>query len=237
MIFKRCGITIRLDEKKFKLKLPIKPEARKKKDMRSFVFDSVHLSKLKDPVYLMYRGVSSLNPAFKKLERKFGIRYDLTLIKNGLMGPEYVRTAGHHHPKNYSEVYEVVHGKAAFILQSKDLKKMMVVIAGEGEAVVIPPRFGHQTVNIGKSPLLVGNLVYRGFKSDYSIYKKRHGGAFYLNQYAGPWIMINAEYGIPRAKFPKIKKMRGRRIGPLDKLFLKNPQKIANFLKGKTKTI
>jgi oxalate decarboxylase/phosphoglucose isomerase-like protein (cupin superfamily) len=237
MILKRCGIAIVLDEKKFKLKLPIKPEARKKKDMRSFVFDPVYLSKLKDPVYLMYRDVGSLNPTFKKLESKFGVRYDLTLIRNGLMGPEYVRTAGHHHPKNYSEIYEVVCGKAAFILQSKDLKKMAVVIAKEGETVVIPPKFGHQTVNMGKCPLLVGNLVYNGFKSDYSVYKKKHGGAFYLNQYAGPWIMINANYGIPRAKFPKIKKMNGRRMGPLDKLFLKNPQKIARFLKGMTKPI
>jgi len=237
MIFKRCGIAIRLDERRFRLNLSIKPEPRKKKDMRSFIFDPVYLSKLKDPLYLMYRDVGSLNPAFKRLERDYGVRYDLTLIRNGMMGPEYVRTVGHHHPKNYSEVYEVVHGKAAFILQSKDLKKMMVVVAKDGEAVVIPPKFGHQTVNIGKSPLLVGNLVYKGFKSDYSVYKKKHGGAFYLNQYAGPWIMINSNYGISRAKFPKIKKTRGRKMGPLDKLFLKNPQKIADFLKGKSKTI
>jgi glucose-6-phosphate isomerase len=237
MIFKRCGLTIRLDEKKFKLNLPIKPEPRKKKDMRGFIFDPAYLPKLKDPLYLMYRDVGSLNPAFKRLERDYGVRYDLTLIRNGLMGPEYVRTVGHHHPKNYSEVYEVVHGKAAFILQSKDLKKMMVVAAKDGEAVVIPPKFGHQTVNIGKSPLLVGNLVYKGFKSDYSVYKKKHGGAFYLNQYAGPWIMINSNYGISRAKFPKIKKIRGRKMGALDRAFLKNPQKIADFLKGKSKTI
>lgn len=237
MMFKRCGITIVLDEKRFRLNLAMKPVPRTKKDMRSFVFDPVYLSRLKDPVYLMYRGVSSLNPTFKKLERGFGVRYDLTLIRKGLMGSEYVRTAGHHHPKNYSEIYEVVYGKAAFILQSKDLKKMAVVMVKEGETVVIPPKFGHQTVNMGKGPLLIGNLVYRGFKSDYSVYRKKHGGAFYLNQYAGPWIMINANYGIPRARFPKIKKMNGRKMGPLDKLFLKNPQKVARFLKGKTKSI
>ncbi len=237
MIFKRCNLTIRLNEKKFRLNIPLKPEPRKKKDMRSFVFDPVYLSKLKDPVYLMYRGVSLLNPAFKRLEREYGIRYDLTLIRNGMMGPEYVRTVGHHHPKNYSELYEVVSGKAAFILQSKDLKKMAVVMAKKGETVVIPPKFGHQTVNMGNSLLLIGNLVYRGFKSDYSVYKKKHGGAFYLNQYAGPWIMINANYGISRARFPKIKKMHGRKMGPLDRLFLRNQQKIAKFLKGKSQTI
>jgi oxalate decarboxylase/phosphoglucose isomerase-like protein (cupin superfamily) len=230
-------MSIRLDAKKFRLNLPVKPASRNKRDMRGFVFDPAYLSKLKDPVYLMYRGVGSLNPAFKRLEKKYGIRYDLTLIRSGMMGPEYVRTVGHHHPKNYSELYEVVKGKAAFILQSKDLKRMMVVIAKEGETVVIPPRFGHQTVNMGRSPLLIGNLVYRGFKSDYSVYKKKHGGAFYLNKYAGPWIMINANYGIPRARFPKIKKMRGRSMGRLDRLFLRKPQKIADFLKGKVKVI
>lgn len=237
MMFKRCNVGIRLDERRFRLALPIKPEQRKKKDMRSFVFDPVYLSKLKDPAYLMYRDVGSLNPAFKKLERDYGVRYDLTLIRNGLMGPEYVRTVGHHHPRNYSELYEVVYGKAAFILQSKDLRKMMVVIAKEGETVVIPPKFGHQTVNMGKSPLLVGNLVYKRFKSDYSVYKKKHGGAFYLNRYAGPWIMINTNYGISRARFPKIKKEKGKKMGALDRLFMKNPERISRFLKGKSMSI
>lgn len=237
MIFERCGMKIGLDLRKFRLKIPIKPEARNRKDMRQFVFDPTYLAKLKDPLYLMYRGVSSLNPVFRKLEREYGIRYDLTLIKNGQMGPTYIRTAGHYHPKNYSEIYEVVYGKAAFLLQSKDLKKMMLVIAKEGESTIIPPGFGHQTANIGNTPLLIGNLVYNGFKSDYSVYKRNRGGAFYLNSWAGPRIMLNANYGISRARFPKIKKLKGRKRGPLDRLFLKNPERVSRFLKGKTKTI
>jgi oxalate decarboxylase/phosphoglucose isomerase-like protein (cupin superfamily) len=237
MMFKRCNVRIRLDEKRFRLALPIKPERRKKKDMRAFVFSPDYLAKLKDPVYLMYRGVSSLDSQFRKLEKDYGVRYDLTLIRSGQMGPEYIRTVGHHHPKNYSEVYEVIGGKAAFVLQRKDLKKMAVVIAEKGEAVVIPPRYGHQTANIGRSPLVIGNLVYKGFKSDYSVYKKKHGGAFYLNRYAGPWIMMNTGYGISRAKFPKIKKMKGRKMGPLDRLFMKNPDRISRFLKGKASSI
>jgi glucose-6-phosphate isomerase len=237
MRFTRCNARIGLDAGKFGLKIPIKSDARTKKDMKDFVFDpSDYLSGLKDPVYLMYRGVSSLNPEFRRLEKKYGVRYDLTLIRNGLMGRQYIRTVGHYHPKKYSEIYEVLHGRAAFLLQSKDLKKMMIIVANKGETVVIPPGFGHQTTNIGDSQLLTGNLVYRGFKSDYSVYKKRHGGAFYLNKYPGEplWIMINLNYGIPVARFPKIKKMSGKKKGPLDRQFLKNPKKTADFLKGKS---
>lgn len=237
MIFKRCGVAIRFDKKKLKLEIPIKPAVRKKKDMSEFVFDPSYLLTLKEPLYLMYRDVGSLNPEFKKLGNKFGVRYDLTLMRSGLMGREYLRTAGHYHPKNYSELYEVIYGKAAFVMQSKDLKKMRLVIAKRGESVAIPPNFGHQTVNIGKTPLVVGNLVCKGFKPNYAVYKKMRGGAFYLNHYGGPWVMLNANYGIPKEKFPKIEKTRGKKIGPLDKLFLENPQKIASFLKGKTKTI
>ncbi len=236
-MFKRCNVRIRLDEKGFRLDLPIKPEQRKRKDMRAFVFSQDYLAKLKDPVYLMYRGVSSLDSRFRKLERDYGIRYDLTLIRNGQMGPEYIRTVGHHHPKDYSEIYEVVSGKAAFVLQSKDLKRMTVVVAKKGETVMIPPKYGHQTANIGRSPLVIGNLVYKGFKPDYSVYRKKHGGAFYLNRYAGPWIMMNTGYGISRARFPKIRKEKGRKMGPLDRLFMKNPEKISRFLKGNANSI
>ena len=237
MIFERCGVRISLDSERFRLKIPIKPEPRNRRDMKAFVFDPAYLAELKEPFYLMYRGVSSLNGAFRKLEKKYGIRYDLTLVRNGMMGPTYVRTMGHYHPKNYSEIYEVVHGKAAFLLQSKDLKKMALVIAEEGETVVIPPGFGHQTANIGKGPLLAGNLVYNGFKPDYSVYKKKHGGAFYLNSWAGPRIMLNANYGIPRAKFPKIKKIKGKKRGRLDRMFLKNPKRISDFLKGRRSSL
>ena len=49
--------------------------------------------------------------------------------------------------------------------------------------------------------------------------------------------MINTNYGISRARFPKIKRVNGKKMGPLDKLFLKNPRKIADFLRGKAKAI
>jgi len=239
MMFTRCGTRIGLNVKKFRLDIPIKPEPRDRKDIRPFVFDiGDYVAGLKDPVYLMYRGVSSLNPVFRKLEKKYEIRYDLTLIRNGLMGRQYIRTVGHHHPKNYSEIYEVIQGRAAFVLQSKDLKRMALILAKQGETVVIPPKFGHQTVNIGNTPLVIGNLVYRGFKSDYSIYKKKHGGAFYINKYTTPlWLMVNLNYGIAPIRFPKIKKLKGRKTGPIDRLFLKNPKRVADFLKGRRKSL
>lgn len=232
MIFERCGVRIKLDARKFRLHLPIKPQARKKKDVEKFVFDPAALKGLKDPLYLMYRGVSSLREPFKGLERKYGIRYDMTLIRNGLMGRPYVRTTGHYHPGRYAEIYEVLNGRAAFLLQSRDLGRMAVAVAKKGDMVAIPPGFGHQTVNVGRTPLLIGNLVCKGFKSDYSVYKKRRGGAFYLNSWAGPWIMLNTNYGIARSKFPKIKRIRPKKA-KLDKMFEKNPKKVADFLKGR----
>ena len=202
--------------------------------MKDFVFDPAGLEKLKDPVYLMYRGVNSLDFEFKSLEKEYGVRYDLTLIKSGLIGLSYVRTIGHYHPNNYSEIYEVIRGKAAFVLQSKDLKRMILVTASEGEAVIIPRGFGHQTVNIGEGLLLIGNLVYGGFKSDYSVYKKHRGGAFYLNKIGKKTeIMINTNYRIPLAMFPKIEKINGIKIGPLDAMLKKNPGVVSDFLKGR----
>ena len=238
-MFKRCGIEIKLDTKKFRLKIPIKPKARKKKDLRSDSLRKMY-TKIKDPVYLMYRDVSSLDPEFKKLAKKYGIRYDLTLIREPPYLPSCLRTLGHYHPEKYAELYEVIYGKALFILQSKDLKKMGYIIADGGEEVLIPPNFGHQTMNRGKTPLLLGNLVCSGFKSDYSVYKKNQGAAFGFFKCAyGPLrIFYNMKYGIPFEKYPKIKKMKSKKTKlTLDKMFEKNPKKVADFLRGKSKSI
>lgn len=232
MRFRRCGIAIKL--KKFGLDLRMKPDARTKKDMKEFIFDPVYLTKIKDPLYLMYRDVGALNPAFRKLGRKYRVRYDITVMRSGLMGPEYIRTAGHYHPQDYSEIYEVIHGKAAFILQSRDLKRMKLVLAEKGDVIIIPPHYGHQSVNIGRTVLVTGNLSGSGFKSDYSVYKKKRGGAFYLSRApGGALVMANLNYGIMPSRFPRIKKTRARKGLPLDRMFERNPKKIADFLDGK----
>jgi len=213
MKFERFGKKIDLDIAKFRVSCGVKPEKRGKKQLQDFVMDGKSLRK--GPYYLIYR----------KVKRLGDIEYDLTLIRNGFMGREYVRTMGHNHPRRYGELYEVLHGKAAFLIQPKSLSKFVIVTARAGQGVMIPPKCGHQTANIGNSPLLIGNLVYGRFRPDYSGYKKRHGGAYYLTK--GLKLTRNENY----SKHPKVVRKRAIKKN-LDELLTKTPRLVNMILRG-----
>ena len=127
--------------------------------------------------YFMYRGVHSIGD----------IRYDITVIPSIPMGKECPKTYGHYHPASKSgiefpEIYQVLNGSAVYILQKRNRNGSVnttVVDAKKGDVVLMPPGYGHVTVNNGKEPLVMGNLVYGKFSSEYSEYKKNRGGAYY----------------------------------------------------------
>jgi glucose-6-phosphate isomerase len=134
----------------------------------------------------MYRGVALPGDAAALAEQH--LRYDITIIAPAVLGREYVKTAGHYHPAApsgvpYGEVYEVLHGRAAYFMQQTDghgITDAVVVYAGPGDKVNIPPGYGHVTVNIGDTPLVMCNLVAADFASVYGDYAERRGGAYYF---------------------------------------------------------
>ncbi|MBN2478486.1 glucose-6-phosphate isomerase [Candidatus Micrarchaeota archaeon] len=142
------------------------------------------------PIYLMYRDIV----------KKDNLRYDMTVIASRILGEEYSRTYGHTHPVaedelTYPEVYQVLFGEARFILQktNKDLSTdVSIVSAKEGEVVLIPPNYGHVTVNFSEeNPLFLANIISNRFKSDYSQYKKNKGPAVF---YTTSEIKYNTNY-------------------------------------------
>lgn len=131
------------------------------------------------PLYFMFRSVAQRN----------GIRYDVTLIPPKKLGNEFAKTYGHYHPYakdklGYPEIYQVLEGKAFFILQKKrgDASVDAIVTYGpKGSIVLIPPNYGHVTVNgSAEEKLVLANLVADGFESDYTDYRENRGGAYYV---------------------------------------------------------
>jgi glucose-6-phosphate isomerase len=128
-------------------------------------------------MYYMYRSVF----------RKGDVRFDITVIPALTVKGECSKTHGHYHPSSeegpeYPEVYQVLRGSAVFILQKKNRNgsvDAMIVDAGEGDAVLLPPGWGHVTVNRGKGTLVLSNLVYDRFESLYEEYDENQGAAFY----------------------------------------------------------
>jgi len=180
---KQAGFPLFLNEKNNKLHskdiiIP-KPEIRTLKQLIPVILGK---SKIKN-VYYMYRNVLP-----NKIFKRYGYRYDITVIPFHKIGIEESKTLGHYHAHirgtkiSYPEVYQVLYGKAYYLLQRKDknkIKDVIVVVAKQGDVVVIPPNYGHVTINAGPKTLVMANLVYADFSSHYREYIKKHGAAYY----------------------------------------------------------
>lgn len=136
------------------------------------------------PLYEMYRGVCR-NDADQQWLASHKIRYDVTRIPPRTLCREWVKTKGHYHPISpdglpYPEIYEVLEGAAYYLLQTRDLSDIVIARAEKGDLILIPPGYGHVTINPTNETLTMANLVSSAFSSDYLPYEKMRGGAYYL---------------------------------------------------------
>ncbi|MDD2439545.1 MAG: glucose-6-phosphate isomerase family protein [Methanosarcinaceae archaeon] len=167
-------------------------EVRKLSALKDVVFDLAWFEKAKDrELYYMFRDLAK-NESELELIKARGLRYDITRIPAGRLGIEYVKTLGHYHPKvpgtsvSYPELYQVLKGSATYLLQKRaqsredGIEDFVVVEAKAGDCVLIPPGYGHVTVNASKEELTMANWVCRDFASLYAPIGKLRGAAYYL---------------------------------------------------------
>lgn len=186
----RAGIEVSLDEQAhlvFGNDLePASPEVRTLAQARGVLWNMTATGP--DELYYMYRGVARRSD--KALFLRQRIRYDITVIRPGTVGSEYIKTVGHYHAEadgtgvQYPEVYEVISGKAHYLLQKPGaghltVEDAVIVEALPGDKVLIPPGYGHVTVNPGDEPLVMSNLIEREFKSVYGPFSEAHGAAYH----------------------------------------------------------
>jgi glucose-6-phosphate isomerase len=163
----------------------VTPDVRHLEDFKDVLAPNSPLAGPKD-AYFMYRDVGW--PDDKKMFRQRNYRYDITTLQAGVIGRELLKTVGHYHPiipgtnVTYPEVYEVISGRAHYICQKVDGNRVLeffVVEALPGQKVVIPPGYGHITINPGDEPLVMSNVTADGFKSIYKPLEELDGGAYY----------------------------------------------------------
>lgn len=141
-----------------------------------------------DPAYFMYRNVRQSND--EEVLRSNNLRFDLTVMPSALLGEEFVKTSGHYHPTKpgtefaYPELYYVASGQATYLMQKKDsigsIEDVIVCRVKAGEAIVMPPGYGHVTVNELPETLVMANWVSDSFKSIYDDYETLRGGSYYI---------------------------------------------------------
>ncbi len=142
------------------------------------------------PAYYMYRGLAA--PEHSTAIGRAGLRFDVTLIPPWEVGGEPAKTFGHYHSSPpggppYPELYQVLEGEAAFVLQRPggapgELEDLVLVRAGRGDAILIPPGYGHVTVNPSRETLALANVVAESCSSDYSAFARLRGAGIYLTR-------------------------------------------------------
>ncbi|MCX6688831.1 MAG: glucose-6-phosphate isomerase [Methanoregula sp.] len=138
-----------------------------------------------EPLYFMYRDLARSDADWRWLHRHH-LRYDITVIPPRALCGEDVKTKGHYHPVDpagigYPEIYEVLEGEAYYLLQSHQLDDVVLITAVAGDHIIIPPGYGHITINPSPSSTLVmANIVSTEFASEYGEYETHHGAAYYV---------------------------------------------------------
>ena len=177
---------------------------------------------MKEPFYDVYRGITF--PEDEELFLNHDFRYDITIIMPGLVNGECKKTSGHYHGFNsqrtntYAEVYEVIKGTALYILQKSpnfdgedpellQVDDLILATVHEGETIIIPPNYGHASVNIGEGALVFSNLAYVPCPVNYEPVKYYHGMSYYIMKKDGePELKYNARYrDVPKPKFAGVR--------------------------------
>jgi glucose-6-phosphate isomerase, archaeal len=169
-------------------------DVRKLPDMEGVVFDRKWFEKIKArnrDMYYMFRDLAK-SAADLEAIKAHHLRYDITVIPPGMLGSEYTKTVGHYHPRvpgtdiSYPEIYQVIEGSATYLLQKvkygeEDIVLDVAVITAEkGDLVVVPPGYGHVTINASEKTLEMANWVCRDFSSVYEPIKRLSGASYFL---------------------------------------------------------
>lgn len=171
------------------------PDIRFFNDMRKVLYDQEFAKNSENiELYYMYRGIKENN----------GIRYDITVIPARMLGKEFSKTKGHYHSGRYQEVYTVLEGQAIYLLQKKNggnqIQDAYSVRCNQGETIVIPPDYGHVTINPSRTEqLTMGNWIYQNCKSDYSLYEKLKGACYYYTDEG--WVKNDHYKNAPPLRF------------------------------------
>lgn len=169
-------------------------DIRRLHDMEDVLFDKEWFDRTdlrnKD-IYYMFRDLAK-NDTDLEIIKAHHLRYDITVIPPGMLGSEYIKTVGHYHPEvpgtdiSYPEIYQVLEGSATYLLQKvehgeEDIALDVVIIKAEkGDLVIVPPEYGHVTINASEKTLEMANWVCRDFSSIYEPIKRLSGASYFL---------------------------------------------------------
>jgi glucose-6-phosphate isomerase len=180
----------------YNLKLKTKkPEIRFLYGLRNVLYDQRWAKNAPNfELYYMERG----------LKKKKGLRYDITTIPPGMLGKEFVKTKGHEHLSDFGEIYIVLGGEGIYLMQKYKkgkIEDVYAVKAKKGDVVVIPPYYGHVTINPSNKTLKMANWVSEKCQSNYRPFEKMEGVCYYFTK--SGWLKNKNYKNVPKLRFEK----------------------------------
>ncbi len=192
----------------------LKPDIRYLDDMRQVIIDKEWLKTAGNPeLYYMYRSLKEEND----------LKYNITVLPARMLGKEFIKTKGHVHIRtvprsarqnldsslcselgSYGETYTVLEGEAIYLMQkTKDeiVEDVYAVKAKKGESAIIPPYYGHVTINPSGVDLKTGDWSSKNCKSDYSLFERLQGACYYYTKEG--WVKNENYKNVPQIRFEK----------------------------------
>lgn len=167
---------------------------------------------LPEIIYWMLRDTGLKKDPY--LKETHDLRYDVSIFRGEPFGREFMKTSGHYHPlipgtaTAWPEVYEIIDGQALYLLQKVNdinlgpeevcVEDAIIVEAQPRDKAIMPPNYGHVTINTQPQPLVMSNWVSNRFSSVYQKVEEARGFAYYYIQENGKacWIK-NPQYKQP----------------------------------------
>jgi glucose-6-phosphate isomerase len=185
-----AGLPVRMDPSALTLAFgesvtTASPQVRRLDEVRSLLRDP--LSEGPEHLYTIYMDIRV--PGVADDLRANGLGYGAVVYNHGALGGEALRSQGHVHsaaPQTgvaYSELYEFWHGRGLVYMQdaaSPEVGEVVVVEAGPGDKVAIPPGWAHATVNVGREPMAFGAVYALDAVLLYEPLRRLQGTAHYV---------------------------------------------------------
>lgn len=238
----RFGIPFTMDEKTYSLDFSVKPKGNKEKNLKEMshlFYNNEMIDETEVKAYHFYSEIYT--ERYKKVFERKGFTNGVTVIMPGSVNGECFKNSGHYHMVQNNqkypnmEAYEILLGNAAFLLQKstnlteKELKieDCVVIIAEEGEKIIVPPNYAHSVVNIGSGPMIFGNLA-SPCPLNYEPINKKNGFFTYVLKHENTLLLqTNSNYeNLPKIRIVKPKEAKHLGIDfnkSLNECFYNNP--------------
>ncbi len=182
----------------------------------------------------------------RALFAKYDFRYDITVIMPGTVNSECKKTSGHYHgyipgeQLTYPEVYEVLSGEAIYILQKVknfdnpdeeiEIGEIKAVRVKAGQAIIIPPFWGHCSINGGTDALVFSNIAVVSCPLHYEPIKNKHGLGLYALRNNGEIQLVKNQSYKSVPDFKVVTPLENSDLGiefgkPVYQEFIKSPEK------------